>query len=357
MRDGLIAFPICLPRNTDHYTNSDFMTKRLAFLFLVLVFSNLNAQQRDSVALYLDSALQVMQSNSLFSDRVNWQETRQRQGSYKTYKEADSVLVQVFSRLRDKHGFIATNDTFYRYSEPEENRFSEGILREYRKPRSIRISMLEERIGYYKMPAVLIGSDTAKMKSWANALYDSLCKLMSSKPVSLVLDLRMNNGGNSVPMFESMRPLLGPYAKTYLANSRFEIVEPETTALSEAYEHAGKPDRKCTKENLQIRIAVLIGPGTASSGEILAMAFASRPGTRLFGEKSAGVCNSTNGFLLTMNSFYTLLTENYVADFRKKINTSQVIIPDVYIKSQDNYDDPSSDITVQMAMKWLKESK
>ncbi|ANE51837.1 S41 family peptidase [Flavisolibacter tropicus] len=320
------------------------------------------AQRPDSVTRYIDSAIQVFKEHSLYAATVNWKQVQDSvdllSQTATTYKQADASIIWAFSQLKDKHGFVATNDSFYRYSDGETRVLSKGILAEYKKPRSIKVEVLANKVGYYKMPSVQIGSNTAKMKEWANNLSDSLCKLLALQPRSLIIDLRMNNGGNSAPMFEALKPLLGKSYTTYGANSQFKILKKESDSATLAYQQHAIPDRLCAPTNPSMRIAVLIGPGTASSGEILAMALSSRSNTRLFGEKTIGVCNATNGFLLTTNAFYCLLVENYVADYKQKINKAQIVVPDVYVKSDnDNYTSPADDPTVQAALQWLSKKK
>jgi len=315
------------------------------------------AQRPDSVSRYIDTAIQLFKSTSLYADRLNWNSIEDSVQllslNAATYKEADAAIIWAFAQLKDTHGFVSTKDSFYRYNNGEQRTFSKAILAEYQKPRSVKAFMLSHKIGYYKMPAVLIGSNTAKMKEWANILSDSLCALMQAQPQALIIDLRMNNGGNSAPMFEALKPLLGKSYKVYSADSKFRIRKEVADSAAQAYLQHAVPDRLCVPLNPNMRIAVLIGPGTASSGEILAMALSSRPQTRLFGEPSIGVCNATNGFLLP-NSFYCLLSESYVADYKKRINKAQIVKPDVYISSEnDNYINPADDPTVQAALQWL----
>ena len=339
------------------------MKFKLILIGAILCYTTcVKAQRPDSVKRYIDSAVQLFKAHSLYASSVNWVQVQDSVNLLSktafTYKQADASIIWAFSQLKDKHGFVATNDSFYRYPDKEERVFSKAILEAYKKPRSIKIELLAKTVGYYKMPAVLIGSNTTKMKEWANNLSDSLCKLLELKPQSLIIDLRMNNGGNSAPMFEAFKALLGKSYTTYGANSQFKILKKESDSASLAYQQHAVPDRLCIPANPNMRIAVLIGPGTASSGEILALALSSRPNTRLFGEKTIGVCNATNGFLLSTNAFYCLLAESYVADYKKRINKAQIVYPDVYVKSdKDNYANPSEDPTVQAALLWLSKKK
>lgn len=55
-------------------------------------------------------------------------------------------------------------------------------------------------------------------------------------------------------------------------------------------------------------MAVLLGPWTMSSGELVAVALASRPGTRSFGEPTGGLTTATSYFTLEDGSVLILPT-------------------------------------------------
>lgn len=325
------------------------------FLFSISYFAS-HAQLHDSTRRYVNACVDLMQKESLYSNRVNWKMIRDsvdlqlQQAS--SSRQAEETVIWVFKQLKDNHGFYGGIDTSYRYSKPGPERiFSHGILEEYKKPRAVKTAMLENGIAYYKMPAVLIGSNTTKMKQWANLLTDSLCKLEAQQPRAYIIDLRMNNGGNSEPMWQALKNLLGENNRTYMANARKKILPDENDSATLAYKAAAVPDHPCVFRK-NIPVAVLIGPGTASSGEIMALSFTTRAHTKLFGEPTIGVANVTNGFPV-LDKGYLLLTVGYIANARKKILGDFFIEPDLFIKSDDNYTAPEKDITVQAAMQWL----
>lgn len=326
-------------------------------LILTLSFSFVQAQLPDSIRTYVWECVDIMQKQSLYSGNVNWSITRdsvtQQLNNATTIKDAEATVIWVFKQLKDDHGLYGGIDTSYRYPKAGPARqFSKAILAEYQKPRGVKIQMLENGIAYYKMPAVLIGSDKEKMKVWANLLMDSMCKIASQNPKAFIIDLRMNNGGNSEPMWHTLKYLLGEKNRTYFAGADGKIMKDEDDAAALAYKRAGMPDRLCTF-NGRIPVAVLIGPGTASSGEIMALSFTTRKKTRLFGEPTIGVANATSGFVV-QGKGYLLLTVSYMANARKKVLKKMYIEPDEYVKNDgDDYVDPSKDAAVQAAMKWI----
>lgn len=334
------------------------LRKFFLLIFSCISVSGLRAQVPDSIRQYVMKCIDVMQKESLYSKNLHWKKIRKEVNAQlsvaNTRPEAEIAIIRVFEQLQDDHGYYAGIDTFYRYKKPGPDRvFSKGILAAYQKPRAVQVKMLDGGIAYYKMPAVLIGSNTEKMKQWANLLTDSLCKLEAQQPRAYIIDLRMNNGGNSEPMWQALKNLTGPQNRTYMADARKRILADETDSATLRYKAAAVPDRPCTFRS-DIPVAVLIGPGTASSGEIMALSFTTRANTRLFGEPTIGVASVTNGFPVE-NKGFLLLTVGYVANSRKKILKEYQVRPDVYVSSEgDDFDRPEKDPTVQKAVEWLK---
>jgi len=320
--------------------------------------TGLHGQLADSTKAYVWDCVNIMQKQSLYSGRVNWNLTRdsvaRMLNSSSTLREAEDIVIWVFKKLEDHHGMYGGIDTSYRYPAPGPARkMSESILSEYKKPRAVKIQMLSNDIAYYKMPAVLIGSNTEKMKEWANLMMDSLCSLASNHPRAFVIDLRMNNGGNSEPMWQTLRHLIGEKNRVRLVDADGKVVKEETGSEITKYRQAGMPDRLCTLDD-RLPVAVLIGPGTASSGEIMALSFSTRKNTRLFGEPTYGVANATNGFVIREKG-YLLLTVSYLSDGKKKMLRQMTVQPDVLVNnSGDNFADPLKDATVMEAMGWLR---
>lgn len=323
-----------------------------AFLMLTCL-----VQAQDSLRLYVQECVKTIERESLYSNRVNWKQVydtvNSRLPRVVTARDADELVIWVFDQLGDYHGMYAGLDSSFQSVNPVKPPvMSDGILAAYKLPRAVKLAWLEGDIAYYKMPAVLIGSNQAKMKEWANLLMDSLCTLAARQPRAYIIDLRMNNGGNSEPMWQALRLLIGDKNKPMTADARGRIIKPDTDSATLAYLQAAVPDKTCLI-NGKVPVAVLIGPGTASSGEIMALAFTTRSRTRLFGQPTIGVGNATNGFVIH-NKGYLLLTVTYIADARKRVLKSGLIKPDEYISTaHDDFAHPAADPTVLAARKWL----
>jgi C-terminal processing protease CtpA/Prc len=106
-------------------------------------------------------------------------------------------------------------------------------------------------------------------------------------------------------------------------------------------------------ETVDLQVAVLIGPSTVSPGEILSVFLKQQKNVKVFGEPTPGFCNATKGFMFMNNKGYLLLSVNTIADADKHVYDKMFVEPDVYIKSEDNYENLLSDPTVAAAIEWL----
>ncbi|GAA4446047.1 hypothetical protein GCM10023189_00760 [Nibrella saemangeumensis] len=303
-----------------------------------------------------------MQKHSLYAKPLDWKTIRDsvhyKARTAKSYSDVFLALVYAYDQLKDHHGMFANTERMHRFPPPRNpsDRMSEGIKKEYLKGPRIKKAMLANQVAYLKIPAMQVTKQDA-VDQWANSLRDSLCALLSQTPSALIVDLRMNNGGNSVPMQAGVGSLFGDGIVTYTVDRDKKTFVP--TMLTNGVPVDGTKPLATVKNTCgtypTIPIAVLIGPSTVSSGEILAVAFKERKNTRLFGEPTAGFCNATEGFLFAKNQGYFLLSTSYIADKHKRIYTEQEVKPDVFVRSADNYEDLPSDVTVQAALNWLKQ--
>src|SRR5690606_24641089 len=113
-----------------------------------------------------------------------------------------------------------------------------------------------------------------------------------------IVDLRRNSGGNLWPMLLGLGPLLGDGDKvvaTYPDGRREAAWHRDgTVGLGEfaRLRVRGEP----TVVPSTPRIALLIGPQTASAGEVVALAFRGTGTTRRFGADTAGAATGKRTF-------------------------------------------------------------
>nr|WP_225563089.1 S41 family peptidase [Rhodanobacter sp. DHG33] len=196
-------------------------------------------------------------------------------------------------------------------------------------------------IGYIEMPGYS-GMNADASHAFVGDMLDAIAKLAPQARCGWVVDLRGDTGGNMHPMLAGLRPLLGDgalggfrYADGHLdsfaASNPLDPASPQVPAL----EHAA--------------VAVLYGPHTASSGEVVAVAFRGRPDTRSFGQPTAGLSTGNAGFALPDGSKIFLTTAVDVD------RTGQVyggkLQPDVPVTTSD----AEGDATLAVAQAWLQQ--
>lgn len=337
----------------------------LSTIFHLLIVGKSMAQMPDSVKTYIDSALYIMESKSLFAKNVNWKNVRD--STYQLGKNANNIqesfiaIKYAFEQLNDSHGILASQNDYHRIPLPIN--FSEvlspGIKSEFLKGNRFVHQLLPGKIAYLRVPTMPI-TEQEDIDDLGNTLRNLLCELLTENPSGLILDLRMNSGGNSAPMLSGLGPVFHKevigYGVDKDGNLLHEIKLTDGVVIGENGEKMVNIQNSCMT-NPEMPIAVLIGPSTASSGEILAYLLQSQPNIRAFGEPSLGFCNATQGFFFMEQKGYLLLTVQMIADANQSINIDMKVIPDVYIKSDDNYENLLEDVTVIPAIDWINGSK
>src|SRR6476620_2589174 len=90
------------------------MRQRFLLSFLLLQLANSSgAQTNDSVRVFVDSALNIMQRRSIFSHPLNWETIRDSVHTLSaratSYSEAAPSIRFAFNLLQDKHGWLELN--------------------------------------------------------------------------------------------------------------------------------------------------------------------------------------------------------------------------------------------------------
>jgi hypothetical protein len=335
--------------------------KTLIIVCSLIWSKNIAAQIPDSIKSYIDTALYLMQTKSLNGKNQDWNQIQdsayRKAASAKNYKEAFPAIAYAFGQLKDYHGVVANEDSFYCYPPPVnfDTMLSLGIKKEFLKGPRIVTAFLNKSVAYLRIPGMNV-TRQADMDDRANKLRDSLCTLIQRNPKGIIIDLRMNTGGNAAPMISGIGPLFHSSLLGYGVDRDENLLEAvrlkDDVLLDEHGNKMVNVKNTCAIEKSTF-IAVLIGPSTVSSGEILAAYLKQQTNVKLFGEPTPGFCNATEGFLFMNNKGYLLLSVNRIADARKQVYKEMLVRPDVYIKSADNYDNLIADPTIEAALKWL----
>lgn len=258
----------------------------------------------------LHSAIGTMQANALNADRVDWASERARllvdDLKSAPAPEAYARIASLLDMLGDRHSFL----------QPP------AAAAEYRKhaiATDAMASHVSDGVGYLLVPG-LRGTDAAAGRTFSAGLCGALS---TTAPRGWIVDLRRNGGGNMWPMIAGLRPLLG--AGTI---GSFKSRVGGVTAWQ------SKPIDGCSLDLSASPVAVLVGASTASSGEAVAVAFKGRDHTRFFGQPTAGLATSNQGFPLPDGSMLMLTTAVFVD--RAGSAYGDGITPDIRLGVEDD---------------------
>ncbi|MGV3546202.1 MAG: S41 family peptidase [Pedobacter sp.] len=333
--------------------------KKLALLGVLLLsvkFSS--AQLPDSIKQHIDTSLNVLKHHSLYAKKVDWkkidQQVYEKAKAAKTKSDTFEALKIAFDALGDKHAQYYQYDHQYRLPNKElEARQSDSLKAGWKLGARIVNKMIGD-VAYLSIPYMGV-SKQADIDKYANWIYDAVADLNKKQPKAWIIDLRLNGGGNIRPMLSGLGMFFEDGIVSYYVD-RDGKTEDEAAFKGGEFTIDGKVQANIKNKIAPIRpkkIAVLIGPGTGSSGEGVAVVLQQRKGTKLFGTKSAGVANATNGYVFADDKAYFLISTASIGNKNKKV-MPEFVIPDMETKQLESFGNLPEDPAVKAAIKWLK---
>jgi carboxyl-terminal processing protease len=291
---------------------------------------------------YVKKALSIMQKNALHRDSVQWSQVYQSAyliaGDAQSYTDCYPAIQYAISKLADNHSFLMPATQ----SKSWENTSGDDGSMEFATGK-----MLENGIAYISMPSVSSGNGKANTL-FANKLHDLLEQLDAQKPTGWIFDLRQNTGGNCWPMLAGIGPLLGDGICGYftMPNGKKEAWFYRNGASGTGKSTATKVSRKpYVLQQSMPKVAVLTGPRTGSSGEVVTVAFRGRPNCRSFGSPTIGLSTGNENYTLRDGAQIFLASSIY-AD-RNKTVYGGTIAPDVAVDAASDED------LFKIAIEWL----
>jgi hypothetical protein len=296
---------------------------------------------------YISQAVKIISENALVRDSIDTELLKQKAlliaGNAENHSECYLAVQYLLESLRpygDEHSFFMTKQ--------EANTWENNVDAEGRVafPKVERI----DDIGYIVVPP-FHGGNEHLMKTYADSLQMGLKRIFSEDLEGWVVDLRENTGGNMEPMIVGLGPLLdsgkigslmdinGNKEHWYYRNGTYFWGEEAGITLSAPFEIKKK-----------LPIAVLIGPQTGSSGEVVAISFVGNTNTKLFGNQTWGLTTGNGEFELE-DGAKMFLASTKMVDRNGNIYTSR-IKPDVEIANNKKDD---RDLVLEAAYKWIKE--
>lgn len=288
---------------------------------------------------YIDEFKKIIKKNSIFREKVDW--TAMEANLQKVSKGMESIddtapalqyMMKTLREAGDSHSFIESKTTV------DKKNTSNPVAKE---PES---KLLSGDIGYIKVPGFSSVNKTVG-NSFADKIQQMIEKLDTENKIKgWIVDLRTNTGGNMYPMIAGLGPLIGDGTLGYFTDGE------KKTAWK--YKNGKTSYTKITKpyhlKNDNNRIAVLIGPSTASSGEATTISFIGKTNVKTFGTPTAGLTSANDGFKLSDGKML-LLASSYEMDRTGKNYTGK-IQPDELVEPSKNSE---VDHQIQSASQWI----
>ena len=286
----------------------------------------------------LDTAIALVRRSSLWRDTVSWSfvepQVRALAAGSTTARDVYPAIRLLLSRLGDHHSFVMESRATSDWSAGRATNL-DPVVR-----------TVGDSVGYVSVPGYSGGAPDA-IRKYAERMHALLLEVAPRVRCGWIVDLRQDTGGNMYPMLGGLRPFLGDgtlgsfEGPTRSAGApwdatRIAVVPPATLApLESAF------------------VAVLTGPRTASSGEVVTVSFRGRPRTRSFGQPTAGLTTGNSMFPLPDGGSILLTTSVYVDRTGRRYGAS--VLPDESI-SPPSAGPGSRDETLDRAQGWLAAS-
>jgi hypothetical protein len=296
---------------------------------------------------YLDAALAILREYALNRAAIDWPTLRTAALEYArgASTAADAHLAVRFAvrELGDRHSYLQSPQISRALRDTPVANARTGV------PLAAAVGRpLGDRIAYLSVPA-FVGGTPAHQLEFAESLKNIIQAHDSAAACGWVVDLRQNSGGNLWPMVAGLGPLLGEgelAASVYPDGRRVGIWYRDGQAGFGEYVQLRVPTPY--RAEAERPVAVLTGQGTASSAEVLAVAYRGRPATRSFGTPTRGVSAGNRTFALA-DGASLLLTVAATSDRNGQVFAGPVP-PDEPV---DSAGVASDDAVLAAAVRWL----
>lgn len=274
----------------------------------------------------LDEAISVVRNNALHAKDVDW---AAREPEIHAFAAGAEETSDVYPTIRYLLGLLGDGHSFFQ--PPAQTKAYAAGGADNPKPEF----RAQNDVVYISIPGYG-GTDPTAARAYALYMFKALQQTAPSARCGWIIDLRNDSGGNMYPMLNGLEPFLGDGTLGFFvtASRKDSWRAPTATAPSPLL----MPLRSAW-------VAVITGSHTASSGEIVAIAFRDRPNTRSFGHPTAGLSTANEGFKLSDGS-NIVLTVAVDADRTGRVYGGKL-----------DPDETVDDATVlDAASKWLRDS-
>jgi carboxyl-terminal processing protease len=329
------------------------MKSILSYRILLILFGTLLNNNALGQREYLEEAIKIIENNSIRRDSVDFQ--RIKYDAYAKLENAHSIrecypiITFILDQLRDNHSFLMEKQFVDRWASTSKTDNTQSV--------SFSGRVINNDVGYIKVKDFSSGDSTA-MSEFSNNLQNLIKTLDGQHIRGWIVDIRENTGGNCWPMLTGLGPLIGDGICGYFINanqkkSAWYYKDGVAGVNSVGICKVSNPAYKLKNQNQPI--AVLTGPHTASSGEIVAIAFRGKNNTKSFGQSTAGLSTGNGNFRLSDGSMI-FLTSSIDADRRENAYGGRVK-PDYYIPFEYYEINTDRDKLPSSAIEWIYQNK
>ncbi len=297
---------------------------------------------------YVSQAIKIIEENSVVRDSIDTgpleEKALQVAGNAENYEDCRLAIEFIVATLNsyDHHSFYTPAEDVRSWAN---NSDAESQI-EYAEVRKLN------DVGYINVPGFHSGNPEL-MVSFADSLQVSLQEMYSKGVQGWIVDLRQNDGGNMEPMITGLGPLLddGDIGSLLDVNGGKEHwYYKEGTYFWEQEAGTSLQDPYVIPEKLPI--AVLIGPATGSSGEIVVISFVGNTLTRSFGEPTWGLTTGNGEFDLP-DGARMWVSSTYMVDRNGTVYNGS-IEPDELISNEENNEE---DKVLDAALRWIAKTR
>tara|TARA_B100000678_G_scaffold156748_1_gene130915 strand:- start:643 stop:1683 length:1041 start_codon:yes stop_codon:yes gene_type:complete len=293
---------------------------------------------------YVERALDILQQYHMNRQEIDWEAMRQAvrvlSAKAKTPGDTHAALRAAVAAMGDNHGHL--------YIPQPRRQASASSAGEKETARAMPAmpegKPIDGNIGYLMLPPLMtVGGNEDVGTQYRERLVGILQGLDASARCGWVVDLRQNAGGNMWPMLNGLDPLLGPGPFGYFVGAEGRVAwvrgEDEISSGTGSEVDTGEPQYALA--NADAPVAILFGPRTASTGEMVAIALTGRENSRSFGAKSANYTTAVRPFTLSDGAILGV-TSSKVA-YRDGATIEGPLVPDVAVDAD----------ALEPALEWL----
>ncbi len=321
-----------------------------AVVAALLLHQSILAQSKEVTSL-IDSCIAILKANALNRDSVNWniveKEIHKEITGVTKLDELQNPISHLFEAVNDHHGGLQYKDKFFSWKmvyPPADD----SIKKEFKKGVSIKTELLKNNTGYLLIPSINKEQRDAAVRQ----LNDSLCYLLKNGIKGLIIDLRLNTGGDVHPMTLGLQQLLGEVKLGTLVQKEGRS---ESFLKDNAYYNDTAIILKflpaCNIDASTLPVVFLTGFATASSAEFLILSFKGRRNTISLGTPTMGMVTSVGGIWINDDALL-YFAGGYFED-REGKTYKTALQPDIYLDAVNKYNDVPNDPKVMAAMAWL----